>query len=232
VISDDFKQLFKSWGIESDRITNIPNWASIEQIHPVDKNNSWSRRFLPNDGFIFMYTGTLGMKHNPEHLYRLAMHYRDNSRAYVVVISEGPGADWLLQRKSQHGLENLLIFPFQPYERLTEAMGAADVLIALLSLDAGAFSVPSKVLSYLCAQRPVLLAVPQENLAAKIVRRHHSGLVVPADDLDAFISAAEKLFSDPILREQFGKNGREYAEKNFGITEIGDRFENIINNLS
>ena len=49
---------------------------------------------------------------------------------------------------------------FQPFEVLPDVLGSADVLVAILEPDAGVFSVPSKVLSYFCAGRPVLLAVP------------------------------------------------------------------------
>ena len=39
-------------------------------------------------------------------------------------------------------------------------LASADVLVALLETDAGAFSVPSKVLTSLSAGRPILAAIP------------------------------------------------------------------------
>ena len=65
----------------------------------------------------------------------------------------------------------LMLLPFQPYEVLPEVLASADVLIAILEPDAGVFSVPSKVLSYHCAGRPILAAIPAENLAARIIER-------------------------------------------------------------
>ena len=76
---------------------------------------------------------------------------------------------------------------------LPDVLGSADVLVAILEADAGVFSVPSKVLSYFCAGRPVLLAVPRENLAAKIVVESGAGLVVEPSDVAGFCRAAQQL---------------------------------------
>ena len=112
---------------------------------------------------------------------------------------------------------------------LPDVMGSADVLVAILEPDAGVFSVPSKVLSYLCASRPVLLAVPKENLAAKIVAESGAGLVVEPTDIAGFCAAAQQLirFSTD-LREQSAKAARQYAETHFDIRNIGDQFEAIL----
>ena len=55
-----------------------------------------------------------------------------------------------------------MLLPYQPFGRLSEVLASADVLVALLESDAGAYSVPSKVLTYLAAGRPILGAIPAE----------------------------------------------------------------------
>src|SRR5262249_46391745 len=93
---------------------------------------------------------------------------------------------------------------------------------------AGVFSVPSKVLSYLCAGRPVLLAVPSENLAAKIVVECGAGLTVEPTDMIGFRGAAQRLIDSPPLRQKYGEAARKYAEAQFDIHRIGDQFEGIL----
>jgi len=117
--------------------------------------------------------------------------------------------------------------PFQPFEQLENVLGTADVLMAILEPDAGVFSVPSKVLSYLCAGRALLLAVPPENLAARIVAGREAGIVVPPTDTDAFVRAGMELAQDATRREQMGRNARAYAEETFDIRRITDRFLEI-----
>ncbi len=228
LISEDFRPLMKTWGVAESKLTVLPNWAPLEEIHPQPKDNPWACQHGLADKFCFLYSGILGLKHNPELFVQLARRLQSCPTARVVVIAEGPGADWLHAQKQSAGLENLLIFNYQPYEAFPHVLAAADVLVAILGQDAGSYSVPSKVLSYLCARRPLLLAVPRQNLAARIVTDNNAGLVVPPGDAPAFADAALRLMTDLSLRGQMAANARRYAEEHFNINKIASTFERII----
>ncbi|MCI0401156.1 MAG: glycosyltransferase family 4 protein [Gammaproteobacteria bacterium] len=228
-ITDDFIPILKHFGVHSTPVSVIPNWAPLNEVPMVDKNNAWASEHRLVDKTVLLYSGTLAMKHNPELLLKVARVYKDNDDIRVVVVSEGPGRDWLENHKREENLGNLLLLDFQPFARLPEVLGSADVLMAVLEPDAGLFSVPSKVLTYLCARRPILMAVPGENLASRIVHQYRTGLSVEPMDIEGFCSAARQLIENPGLRAELAGNGRAYAEKNFDIGQITDRFETIIN---
>jgi glycosyltransferase involved in cell wall biosynthesis len=177
---------------------------------------------------VFLYSGTLGLKHNPALLSALAEKLKPRSDCRVVVISEGLGADFLTREKAAKSLDNLLLLPFQPFSRVPDAMGSADAVIAILEPDAGVFSVPSKVLTYHCAGRALLAAMPEENLAARLIGREQSGLVVDPRDTLAFLDAAQRLLDDPAGRELMGARARGYAQRVFDIGSIGGRFEALM----
>lgn len=230
-ITEDFKPLLTNdFEISEDKVSVIPNWAPIESLPVLPKVNNWSKTQQLDDKFVFLYTGTLGMKHNPNLLLQLAIKYKDQPKVRVVVVSEGIGSDWLKTEREKHQLENLILLPYQPFEQLPEVLASGDVLISVLEEDAGVFSVPSKVLTYLCAQRPLLLAVPQVNLAARIIDTENAGLTVPPSDTEAFLDSAAKLFENEEFRTEKAKNARNYAEKSFKIEEIVVKFDNILNN--
>ena len=147
--------------------------------------------------------------------------------AVVVVVSEGPGADWL----DAHGADEpaLRLLPYQPYERLPEVLASADVLVAVLEPEAGVFSTPSKVLTYLCAARPLLASVPGDNLAARVVERSGGGHRRAAAATCALFShAAEALSGDADRRRELSQHGRAYAETAFDIDAIAARFEEVL----
>src|SRR5206468_9076413 len=135
----------------------------------------------------------------------------------IVVLSEGLGADFLRHASAQRGLDNLAVLPFQPFEQLPMVFASADVLVAILDTPAGSYSVPSKVLSYHCAGRPILAALPQDNLAARIIMRADSGIVVDPSSMTEFADSARKLLDDEALRRRIGENARRYAECAFDI---------------
>jgi glycosyltransferase involved in cell wall biosynthesis len=227
-ITDDFTDLLGSWGVDGDRCTVIENWAPIDELPTHDRDNAWRAEQGIGDRFLYLYTGTLGLKHRPELLYRLAEQRPD---AEVVVVSEGMGEQRLRDLLAEQYLPNLRLLPFQPMERYPEILGAADVLVALLEPTAGTFSVPSKVLSYLCAGRALLGAIPAENLAARTIERAGAGLVVDPTDEEGFLVAAKRLRAEDGLRRGAGEAARAYAEQTFDTDRITDRFESVIDRV-
>ena len=107
-------------------------------------------------------------------------------------------------------------------------LSSADVLLAVLEPEAGIFSVPSKILTYHCTRKPLLLSVPENNLSSKIVKKNKTGIAVDSNKDVEFINSAEILYNDDLMRENYGRNAREYAEKNFDIIEIRRKFEKIL----
>jgi glycosyltransferase involved in cell wall biosynthesis len=206
----------------------IPNWAPLEEITPLPKLNPWAKKHGLAHQFCFLYSGVLGLKHNPGLLLKLALHWKDCDEVSIVVVSEGLGADWLKEQCQALGLNNLRILNFQPYDCFPEVLASADVLVAILEADAGVYSVPSKVLTYLCARRPLLVSIPADNKAARIVTQNNAGLVADPYSSDEFAKASEVLFSDRDLREQFARNGLAYAQNHFDIERIADAFEELI----
>ncbi len=227
-ITEDFLPHLREWGVDPARTHVIENWAPIEDLPVLDRETAWRAEHGLSGKRVALYSGTLGMKHNPALLLALAERCADRPDIAIVVNSEGPGEEWLRREGAARGLGNLVMLPFQPYERFPEVLASADVLVAILEPDAGVFSVPSKVLSYLCAARPVLAAIPPENLAARILTGKDAGRVTPPHDVEAFVANAETLLADAGLRETLGRNARDYAESRFRIKDIGERFETIL----
>ena len=149
VISDDFRKIFRRWGIEKSRIHVIHNWAPLEEMPQRPRENDWSRAHQLGPRMRFVYAGTLAMKHNPALLLELARTLDQPAKGELIVVSEGTGVDWLVAQAAKENIKSLRSMGFQPFEALPDVLGSADVLVAILEADAGVFSVPSKVLSLL-----------------------------------------------------------------------------------
>jgi len=227
-ISPAFLPVHRAWGT-ADKTTVIPNWAPLDEIVPVERKNDWAVEQRLDDTLTLLYSGTLGLKHNPELLVRLVREVRARGKdARLVVVNEGP-AEAVLREAADRLDVPLTLLPFQPYERLSEVLGSGDVLLVLLDERAGAFSVPSKTLSYLCAGRPILGLIPSENLAADLIDQA-GGLVAPPRE-DALRDAAAwavDVLDDPERRRDLGEAARDLAEREFALPDCADRFETIL----
>jgi glycosyltransferase involved in cell wall biosynthesis len=228
VIADSFVDVHRRWGT-AGKTTVIPNWAPLDEIRPVTRTNDWSHEHGLDDVRTLLYSGTLGLKHNPALLVGLARQVIDAGQpVQLVVVNQGP-AEQVLRDEADRLDVPLLLLPFQPYERLSEVLGSGDVLVVLLEQDAGAFSVPSKTLSYLCAGRPILGLMPAENLAATLVSGV-DGCVLPPDaaSLPAAAAWVGAVLSDAERRVALGKAARALAEQEFQLAGCADRFEAVL----
>ncbi|MEO6578211.1 MAG: glycosyltransferase family 4 protein [Candidatus Limnocylindria bacterium] len=226
-IASDFNGVLARWGVPGDRITAIENWSPLDEVPMRPRKNAWASALGLVDQPVLLYAGTLGRKHDPHVLVALASRLPD---AQVVVVADGVGADQL--RRDRTLPPNLHLLPLQEAETVQLVLASADVLVALLEPDAHAFSVPSKVLTYLAAGRPILAAMPADNLAARIVRDNGAGIVVEPTDTNGAVRAAHRLLADPSLRELYGSAGRAYAEKNFDAEDKADAFESVLTRIA
>ncbi|HVI44784.1 MAG TPA: glycosyltransferase family 4 protein [Chitinophaga sp.] len=231
-ITEDFNNIFSEWRINPGKVTCIPNWAPISEIYLSAKDNNWARQHNLVDKICIVYSGTLGLKHNPSIISAAAEHFRDDDRIMFIVISEGLGAQFLEKERERLGLNNMLLLPFQDFSQISDVLGTADILLAILEDDAGIYSVPSKVLTYLCACKPILLAMPQHNLSARIVQQHKAGFCVLPGQVELLCKHIAQLVADHELRKELGKNGRLYAEDHFNIRQIEEKFTKLFHTIS
>ena len=224
LITEDFRTIASNWARDPGKIDVVENWGAIAEIPRRPRDNPWAHAHGIGEDFHFLYSGTLGLKHNPELLAALAKAIRGRGR--VTVTSMGASLPYLERRKDELALDNLMLLPLQPFANVPDMLGSADAFVATIEPDAGTFSVPSKVLSYLCAGRPIVLAAPANNLATKIVTRAGAGYVVSPDDEADFLAAALRLLDAPD-RNAIGDRGRAYAEAHFDIAKVATRFEDI-----
>jgi glycosyltransferase involved in cell wall biosynthesis len=224
-ISEDFRDLAVEWGVDAARIAVIENWGVIPPDPLPPKDNDWAAQHGLVDKRVLLYSGTLGFKHNPQLLLELAAEFRREDDVRIVVISEGYGAEWLSLRARE--FPQLVLLPFQSAENYRNALAAADVLVAILDPTAAKYSVPSKVLSYMTAGRPILAAIPTDNLAARTIKAACTGLTVDPENSAELRRLARSLVEDNDCRKRLGAAGLAYARANFNIDGIAARFEEL-----
>jgi len=228
VIAERFQEILSGWRLGRNDIVVIPVCAPFKAIGVGDKDNEWSRAQGVSQTLNVLYSGTLGHKHNPDLLVAVAEALRSRSDARVLVISEGPGADYVRARQVEKALPNLSVLPFQPFDQLSNVFASMDVLLAVLEEDAGNFSIPSKVLSHLCAGRAQVLAVSNENAVAQLMSASGAGLAVPPQDEAGFVDKVVGLLDDPAARQRMGADGRAYAERTYDVRRLGDDYVALI----
>ena len=228
LISEAFMPLMDAYKISTHKIHVIPNWAPLNEITPYGHHNPWAEQMGLANTFNFLYTGVLGLKHDPSIFLSMANHFKSETDIRIVVVSGGDYLAWLRSEREIRRLDNLVLLDFQPPGVYPQVLAAGDVLIGILNSEAGDYAVPSKVMSYLCAQRPILLSSPLGNTAAQVVTRAGAGLVSAPNDFADLLGKAEHIYACADLRDAMGQSGRDYAVRHFDIQKISQAFEHLI----
>ncbi len=223
-IGDAFTEVYDGWGVDPQRVSVIPNWAPLDDIRPRPRENPSSRLLFDDDQHLrLLYAGTIGRKHNPALLVELMQRLRAaGTPARLTVVSEGDAAADLAHRDP-----DLRVVGFQPAEALADVLGSADVLVALLEPDATRFSIPSKVLSYMAAGRPILGLMPSDNPAATDIVASGGHVGTPdVAGVEGSIAWLHALDTSSIT--DIGARARTVAEEKFDAERVTDRFDQIL----
>ena len=140
---------------------------------------------------------------------------------HFVLVGEGAYKAEVEKRIKEQGITNVTLLPFQPYEDISHVFSLGDVSLVISKPGVGANSVPSKTWSIMSASRPVL-ANFDENELKTIIENNHCGIFTKAGDKEAFKEAILKLYHNPELCKEYGRNGRQFVMENL-TKEVGTR---------
>ena len=224
VISEDFKKNIMAKGVPEEKIEVIYNWVDQDAVVdvPREENKLFDKYGLDRGKFFVTYNGNIGLTQNMDMLLDVAEDFQvSQPDIEFVLVGEGAYLENVTRTVREKGLNNVHLLPFQPYEDISHVFSLGDVSLVISKPGVGANSVPSKTWSIMSASRPVLANFDPNELKT-IIENNHCGIFTPAGDKDAFKNAILKLYENPEMCREYGKNGREFILKNL-TKEVGTR---------
>jgi glycosyltransferase involved in cell wall biosynthesis len=188
-----------------------------------------------NDGkFNVVFAGNVGIGQGIEVILEAAKILSKIDNIQFVIYGSGSRLEWLEEQKKQYNLKGIILKGRHPVESMPQLLSNANALLVTLS-DEPIFAktIPNKIQAYLAVGRPILACLNGEG--ARVVNEAKAGIAVPAGDSKRLSEAILNLYK---LSEKemtiYGKNGREYYEKNFKheklIKILISEFDNLIKN--
>jgi len=174
-----------------------------------------------------MFAGTLGHVSGVDVLVEVASLLQEEN-LLLLCIGEGVQKPAMLNEASRQRLNNIRFLPFQPSESVPEVQASCDVALLTMHPDSSDSSVPSKLISYLAASRPVICAANAESAVARTVLDAAAGIVVCPGDAQAIANAILRLKSEPEAALQMGRNARRYFERHYTLARAYRQFSDLI----
>jgi colanic acid biosynthesis glycosyl transferase WcaI len=232
VLSHGMKQNLLNKGVRENKVTIIPNWADVDYIHPLPKENDFRAANGLSDHFVVMFAGNLGFIAVLNTVLDAAKLLQDDARILFVIIGRGNAKPDLIERAKALNLTNIRFLPTQPKEVLPQMLAAADISLVTLDRRLGQLNVPSKTYNIMAGSRPVLAAVPPDSEIARLVQEAGCGVCVPPEDPKSMARAIKDLLSQPEELERYGKNGRSYVVANYSRPMLIRKYRELLREVS
>ena len=216
VISEDMKANLIAKNVPEGKITIIRNFTDLEGYVNIERKNNplFSELGLDESKFYVMYAGNFGKAQNLSLLLETAKMLKNEKSIHFLLIGNGFEEDKLKEYAATHKLENVSFFPMQSAEKVAQVYNLPDVAVVMCRKGTGKSSMPSKTWTIMSCETPLIVSFDSETEMERVITKSKSGLFVEADD--------SKLLKDAILKFKnsgkdiaiYGKNGREFVEKN------------------
>ena len=202
-------------GVDLERYTGLPASQPARMSLVSEIAGAWPVALEP-ERFTAGYTGHLYAGRGVELLLALAARLPEVN--FLIVGGEPQDVEGLRQRVRLAGLVNVILTGFIPNAQLPRFQAACDVLLmpyqrqvaASSGGDISRYLSPMKLFEYLACERPIIssdLPVLREVLHAE------NSLLLPCDDIDAWVSALHKLETDPGLCQRLAARARQDAQQ-------------------
>lgn len=198
----------------------IPNWIDIDEIQPLPGKGLNIRQManIPADAPVVLYAGTIGHVSGASVVVQAARLAAERNNIHWLFVGEGPVLPSL--QAMAHGLSNVHFLPFQPRELLLDVQNSATISMVSLLPGKGIFSVPSKVLGYMAAGKPVVASVDLNSETGRLVHKANCGLVVEPGNAQALLNAVNELVDNPQNALNMGQGGRRFLEQNYSRSHV------------
>lgn len=228
VTSPGMAALLDSRGVESSKVSVVPNWADEKSFYPTKSSIKERQHLGIQPGFTVMYAGNLGQAQDLQTVVRAASLVRERADINFVLVGSGVAEASLRAAADELKLTNLHFVESQPFSAMADVLASADVqLVTLRDVPLYRATLPSKLQAILAAGRPVIAAVAGDG--GQVVSQAKAGIAIPPSDAAAMADAAVRLSEMSVAeREAMGTNGRNYYLENFSETVLGDRLSDLL----
>ena len=216
--------------LTDENIIFIPQ--SCEKFHEnIFKDNELIERF--SGSFNIVFTGNISPVQSFETIIEAAKRIHDDGITDIrwIIVGTGMSFVWLKNEINKKGLMDFFIFEgMKPVSYVPAYAFIADGMIACLKkLSCNGFAIPSKVMSYFAAGRPLLLAMDGE--IKDIVNDNKCGYACNAEDSEGLYNNIKKLYStSKDERIAMGNRTKEYHFANFAWDKNFEKLEQFIFN--
>ena len=168
--------------------------------------------------FTFLFAGNIGEAQDFLSIIKAVkiLSKKNKYNFRIIIIGEGSKKNWLDKEIKKQEIDKYFeLINSYPISRMPSFFKHADALIiSLLDREVFNMTIPGKIQFYLTSGIPIVGMISGEG--ANVINKAKGGLICKSGDHISFSKIMEKVINlDKKSLKQIGKNGKEYAKKEF-----------------
>lgn len=224
VISEDIKKNIMAKGVTREKIAVIPHWIDTDEVVPVKRNENtlFDELNIPRDKFIITYAGNLGTAQGIDTLLNAAEILKENKDILFVIFGGGVNKEKI--EKQTHPMDNVMLFPLQPQQRVSEVYSLGDLSAVACRKGVGGGAIPSKTYSIMAAAMPLLLSFDENTTLWNLVKENDLGYLAPSGDAESLATQIKTAFAEKDKLKKKGETARSLAESRFSKEKATQKY--------
>lgn len=213
--------------INPNKVEVCPNCIKVSETL-IDK--SFRKKYdIPLDKTVFLYGGNLGKPQGIPFLKKCLKKCSNIKNAFFLIIGGGSDAKDLENFINDNRFENVKFISRLPKFEYEALARSCDVGLVFLDYRFTIPNFPSRILSYMDASMPIIVASDPNTDMGDIVQNNEFGWKCLSNDVMGFYECIENALQSDLVK--VGKNGNSYLKNHYtvehGAQIILKHFENI-----
>jgi glycosyltransferase involved in cell wall biosynthesis len=219
------KYLKERRDVPQAKLTVVPHWIDTASYDAASSTGRFRKAWGIEKNFIFFFGGVLGPSQGLEMVLDAAEAFRANPDAKFLFVGDGGVRSKLERLVDEKKLTNVIFRPFVSSSEYPFLVKEMDVGFLTLTSRNTTPAVPAKLMGYMAAGIPVVLAVHRESDAIRIVNEAKCGFTAVSDDSRAVVAAFRAAYDARRTLRSLGENGRNYLKEHFTKEKLMGEWE-------
>jgi len=229
VVTPAFREhLLTYWSLPDSKVAVVENGVEPSNFMADGLRDEVRRQLGVNHMTLVSSIGTLGMTYGSDvMLDAIAILQQSHPNIRFLVMGEGADKEQIKLEIERKQLKNVVLHDAVDRALVPRYIAASDICLVLLkNSDFFRTLVPTKMLEFMAAGRPVILNL--EGQAQQILEKAKAGRCVAPGDPQALAEAIRSLAGNRELREQYGVNGRAYIQQYLSRRALAELYISIL----
>jgi glycosyltransferase involved in cell wall biosynthesis len=166
-------------GITAERVSVLPPWSHDDAVSFSDEGRRQFRlaQRIENK-FVVMYSGNHSPCHPLDTLLEAAKSLAQNEEIVFYFVGGGSEQAKVKSFAKDHQLANVICLPYQPLNKLSASLSAADLHVVVMGEQFAGIVHPCKIYNIMTVGVPTLYIGPAESHVTDLAAEHHDRIAV------------------------------------------------------